>query len=131
MKVRCYYYKGDFNFTALDIIDSYKYDADYLKNYGYVLNFLTFSSLETTVDMIEDIEKIEKNEMEVSGGVVDGPEIYIYIYKEKTIFEDTFGYHDDLEWPTSAVKQALEGWRTFLEMPKEKDTVYEYEIEGI
>ncbi|MCI7223118.1 MAG: hypothetical protein SPJ84_04520 [Fusobacterium gastrosuis] len=130
MKIKCYYrtyniYSDNLEAYA-DIIDIQNYNINYAK---YLFNFIKdIKTLETIEYISINIEKIEFKEIEEFSFNVDIPDIYVYIYIEKTLFEHNLGWNDDWECPTIVVKKALEGWKKFLEMPREKDTVYKFEI---
>lgn len=125
MKIKCFYYDGDLRFPWSNIIDEgKKYDINYSR---YLLNLLIYTN-DRIEYLLENIEKVQKREEKVFERLIEIPDIYIYIYKEKTLFEHNEEYCEDWDCPTIVVKKALEGWRKFLEMPKDKDTVYEFEI---
>lgn len=125
MKIKCFYYDGDLRFPTARIMHHERYNINYSR---YLLNYLIFTSLGGVKFGLDNIKKIEKDEKEVLEGTVVIPDIYIYIYKEKSLFEHNQEYWEEWECPTIVVKKALEGWKKFLEMPRDKDTVYEFEI---
>lgn len=128
MKIKCFYYDGDLRFPWSSIIDEEKkYDINYSR---YLLGFLIHTN-DSIKYLLKNIEKVIGGEEEVFERLIEMPDTYVYIYKEKALFEHNQEYWEEWECPTSVVKQALEGWKKFLELPKDKDTVYEFEISDL
>ncbi|MCI7223113.1 MULTISPECIES: hypothetical protein [Fusobacterium] len=124
MKIKCFYYDEDLRLPWANIIDIQNYNINYAK---YLFNFIIHTN-DRIEYLLENIEKIQKREEKLFERLVEIPDIYIYIYLEKTLFEHNQEHWEEWECPTIVVKKALEGWKKFLEMPRDKNTVYEFEI---
>ena len=132
MKIRCFYkilemIDSDLFLTCAKIINEENYNINYSR---YLLGFLIYTT-DSIKYLLENIEKVIEGEEEVFERLIEMPDTYVYIYKEKALFEHNREYWEEWECPTLVVKQALEGWKKFLELPKDKDTVYEFEISDL
>lgn len=126
MKIKCFYdmlYSGRYEPYA-EIINQEKYNINYSR---YLLSFLIYTN-DRIEYLLKNIDKVMRERKKVFERLIEMPDTYIYIYKEKSLFEHNQEYWEEWECPTKVVIQALEGWQKFLEMPENKDTVYEFEI---
>ena len=98
------------------IKDAERYSIFYSK---YFTNVISFSSLRGTISILEDIRKLENNEIEVSESGTIMFDIAIYIYKDVVKFEQNEGYWEDWECPTIELKKALIRWKKFIALPKD------------
>lgn len=126
MKILCFY--NDYFEKDCEIKNQEKYNILHSR---YLLNLIFWSDKDDIDYFLESIEEVEKGKKEVFEIGLVIPDIYIYIYKEKVLFEHNLGWYANWECQLKIVKEALRGWKKFLEMPKEKDTVYEFEINDL
>lgn len=85
-------YNGVIDHPDANVLDAERYNIFYSR---YLANLVRFLHLRGTISILEDIRKLENNEIEVSEGGITMFGIYTYIYKDVVKFEQNQGYWED------------------------------------